>query len=70
MLSQRELSSFRPVAKSTAIFLKLGVLFGRQRGRQPFVDLITMARHHAVRFGQALIPPDPLDSGQRVLAGR
>lgn len=50
MLSQRELSSFRPVAQGTAILLKLSVLFRRQRGREPFFDLITMARHHTIRF--------------------
>ncbi len=70
MLSQRKLSSFRPIAQSTTVLLKLGILFRRQCGRQPFFDLITMARHHAICFGQALIPPDPLDGGQRVLAGR
>lgn len=70
MLSQWKLPRLWPVSKYTAILLKLGVLFGRQRSWHTFLHLIPMTGHHTIGLRKALIPPGPLNSGQRVLAGR
>gem|GEM_PF-5986379 len=70
MLNQRELSRFRPVAKSAAVHLKPDVLHGSQRGFQAFLQLVAMARYDIIRFTEALIPPNPLDSSQILITER